>query len=1095
MAEEIKIENVGGEGGVASEVTLANLVKAVEKMSKSEGLDPKKSTEALKKLNKEIEEGVEVVTENRDALEEQTEEIEDSTKSLKRLNLNLGSLALNIAGKLTGSIAGLTTELISGGNDLSDFARHIPIVGGYLGDFTGFLDGTFDTFRDLSSSGASFNNSMQQLMVSAAGARMPLDEFAGMISRNTEALAAYGGTVTQGAMRIKTLQDGLGGMRDNLLNMGMTFEEINEGLIQYQYLNRSGSRAQQQDQAALAQSAGEYMSNLNKLSKLTGQSVQEMQQEMQQRNQNAAFQMKLASMSAEQRARVQEGMATAMATGGKTAADRFQQMVLGVGPLTDETRMLASAMPGAEQGLRELYNSAMNASSAEEFRAAQQASQISMIAGVLESAETFEGGISAAAAGLEGPAATLMQVLNDTGVDFTKYAGLQGRALEDAIAADLAAAEAENNKTGDVVRSMAAFDEAVRNVKSALTTAFVESGFLDKLAVGIEKFATFIQGFGEGLSSTITAFNEGTWWNGIVTAISEGMKGLWNNKGVVGALVGGIVALMAAKAVVGGVSNALSGAVSRAFGRDGGSDAASSSPRSRANAGRGAGNAIGNIGKGIGKGLGGILKGLAGGIMAFANPAVALGAAGLSASIVLIGGAIAGATWMVGKSLPTMAEGLKSFESLDGAALIDAGKGMAAVAAGMAAFGAGSAVAGLGSMVGSITEGIGSLFGGEDPMDKLVRFASYDIDADSVENNARAMVAFSTAMAASGGGAAAGGIGAAVGAIGSSIAGFFGGETGIPYDDIIAFQGYNFDAEKVRANADAIVAFNSALTSSAGANAASSAGNAIGAIGSSIASFFGGETGIPYNDIIAFQSYNFDAEKVRANADAIAAFNSALTSSAGASAASGASNAIGAIGNSIASFFGADTPFDQVKDFGAMDINAEGVKTNAEAMVNMANALSTFSGSGTAGDIEIPDSVVSGLERLSAITGTGLTTTATGLQMIANTTGLPEMVSTLNSLDANGLNSYNTAMEKLVDTLEELNKVLAEDNSGMLGGGTGVSAATMVGNGSLGGGSGMSSEKLDQLNTTMMQAVTLLTEMRDVSKKTNRNINNMGNVF
>ncbi len=68
-------------------------------------------------------------------------------------------------------------------------------------------------------------------------------------------------------------------------------------------------------------------------------------------------------------------------------------------------------------------------------------------------------------------------------------------------------------------------------------------------------------------------------------------------------------------------------------------------------------------------------------------------------------------------------------------------------------------------------------------------------------------------------------------------------------------------------------------------------------------------------------------------------------------------------------------------------------------------------------------------------------------------------------LDNSGVEAYNKSMEKLVETLDALNKVLSEDNKGMLGGGTGVSAASMLESGQLGGGSGTGGkEQLDRLN-------------------------------
>ena len=78
-------------------------------------------------------------------------------------------------------------------------------------------------------------------------------------------------------------------------------------------------------------------------------------------------------------------------------------------------------------------------------------------------------------------------------------------------------------------------------------------------------------------------------------------------------------------------------------------------------------------------------------------------------------------------------------------------------------------------------------------------------------------------------------------------------------------------------------------------------------------------------------------------------------------------------------------------------------------------------------------------------------------------------------LDNSNVEAYNTSMLKLVDTLDKLNDVLSEDNSGMFGGGTGVSAASMVGSGQIGGSGSSGSSSSDQLNTLIARIETLIT--------------------
>ena len=136
---------------------------------------------------------------------------------------------------------------------------------------------------------------------------------------------------------------------------------------------------------------------------------------------------------------------------------------------------------------------------------------------------------------------------------------------------------------------------------------------------------------------------------------------------------------------------------------------------------KGAGGSLPGIAGG--EGAGKSLKGLAGGLKAFSNPKILLGATILGATITIIGAGIAGATWILGKALPTFAEGLKAFDELDGKNLGDVGLGVIQLGAGLVAFGAGGAIAGIGGIVGSLAEGFGSLFGVKSPLDKMMEFA------------------------------------------------------------------------------------------------------------------------------------------------------------------------------------------------------------------------------------------------------------------------------------------------------------------------------------------------------------------------------------
>jgi len=85
---------------------------------------------------------------------------------------------------------------------------------------------------------------------------------------------------------------------------------------------------------------------------------------------------------------------------------------------------------------------------------------------------------------------------------------------------------------------------------------------------------------------------------------------------------------------------------------------------------------------GIG-GMGPAMKGAASGLRAFANPMVLAGAAGFGVAIAAIGAGIAGAAWLMGKALPTLAEGLMKFTEIDGSKLGAAAFGVAKLGVGL----------------------------------------------------------------------------------------------------------------------------------------------------------------------------------------------------------------------------------------------------------------------------------------------------------------------------------------------------------------------------------------------------------------------------
>ena len=1060
MAEEVKIIDVAG--GPASEATLQELLRVMKGQGGSGG-GAKAAEKAQELYTTAVTRGTTVQKKNTGEVKKSTEALSSFAGALKT---GIGG-AFSLLGTVLGGATGLITNFansLANANTIGELVESIPIFGSMLGKVTGYFDQSLSTFQQLSQVGAGFGNDMMAMRSAAAQAGLSLDQFAEVIGNNSTSMGLLGGTTSEGAKRFGRLTRTLRQQEAGLTRLGMTQQDVNEGFADYIDMMAASGQLRGRSDRELTAGAANYLTEIDKLARVTGKSRKELQEEMNSRMQAANFNILASKLSGEALTNFTNNTQFTSDMMGSEFADALTDMADGVSQ-SPFAQVLESNVPGLK-ALAEA--NATGRISQEEYQRRLQA--------LMPEITKFADGMDAAGA---------TQLMGAEGFDSMMAAVGRARTFTQryANAQEAAAAQA---RRAPLTESYAGFAQKITEIRTKIEEALLESGVLEMLGnvlagtsdvllesgraiaeafkqvlgdgdvqTGIASFSDKIRGATETIVRWIREFADGTMkqkldeftagiknaWTAVsdfITKIketsfseavaslfggvdgqgigdliseklSDGIKSIWENHS--GKIVAAITALFLGPKIIGALTGGIGKMFGGLFGGGGGGGRRGRTPgvSGAGAAGKGVGDFVGNVG-------GGVLKGVAKGLSAFASPTVALGGAALAGVILVIGAAVAGATWLVGKSLPTFAEGMGAFEELDGAALKSAGAGMLAVAGGMAAFGAGSAVAGLGNLVGNIADGIGALFGAEkaNPLEQLLEFQKYTIDEAKVTANANALVAYSAAMAAYGGGTAASGLGSLVGGIADGITGFFGGDTGIPYNDIIAFQQYAFDTEKIRANAAAMVAFNNALTSSSAAQATSGVGNAVGAIGNAIASFFGGET-----------------------------------------------------------------PFDQVKNFGAMDINAEGVATNASAMVNMANALNAFTG-GEASEIEIPSSTVNSLQRLSEMSETtGLGKLATDLNNIATVQGLSTNISTLNSLDADGVRSYNVAMEKLVETLEDLNKVLAEDNKGMMGGGTGVSVASMMEDGNLlgGGGSGTGGqEQLDRLNMLVSQLIQLQTE-------------------
>lgn len=785
MAEEIEIGNVGGANGVASEATLKALLDVMSKKDPSG-----KSTKEVEKYNNALRSGVTVSTKNTDALNDGTKATQSATKATSEFSAKLRGAALGAIGAIAGSIGNLGKEFLNGGSQLGDFTQHLPLVGNAIAPLVGLIDDSVNSFRQLSSIGAGFNNSITEMRRASAEMGLSLDEMSSFVSANSETLAIFGNSVQDGFNNFRNVNRELKdiGEWQQLKNLGFTVEEINEGIASYGALQSRLGRLQGMNQQELATGSANYLKQINMLAKVTGKSREELENQANALAADASFRAMARRLEGEQLDNFTASMQLIDSIGGSTAV-ALKDLADGVPQTEEAIALIAQAGPEVQYAME---------------RVAQGADPQILLDALAVAGNNIEAQSDAmGAAGLTG--------IRQTNAAYGAVAD-EAYKLREIGARNVEAAEQQADAQDAATQELTSFDDRIREVRSAIQTALIDSGLFDTLATSL---GTLSAGIGEAaphvigwLQDFVNIANEGGFGaaitekiiNPMKDSIIDGLKKLWEDNKIIGSIVGALGALFVGAKITGALKSAIGGL----FGAGGASSGpGGSGPGGGRNTGAGVGRNVGGFVGGI---AGGAMEGAAKGIAAFADPRIPIGAAALGAAIVAIGAGVAGAAWIMGNALPTFANGMKSFEDLDGAKLASAGDGMVAVGLGFAAFGAGGVAAGIGGIVGGISEGLVGLFGGDDPLTKIKRFGDADIDGVKVKANAEAMIAFGNAMQSAGIGNAAAGAGGIVGAISS----FFADD---PTEQVKDFGALNINAEGVVANANAMMVMAQGISS------------------------------------------------------------------------------------------------------------------------------------------------------------------------------------------------------------------------------------------------------------------------------------------
>ena len=303
----------------------------------------------------------------------------------------IGSVIGGLVGSITSTIKGLYTfslKAADGTARLSDFYdsfRNLPfgigLVMGVMADLQRQTEKLLDTYRTITSSGASFGGELSFLKTAAAKSSLTLDEFNRVVRGNSEIFATMGGSVDAGVKKFTAAQSTLlSRYSGQLLGLGLTAEGAANMLAIY--MNNAGrlDRQEMTNNGAIAESVLNMTMQMDAYSKLTGKNREQLEAEMKKKSFDAAWKTFTAGMNPEQAASALATIELAIAKGGEGAGDMVKQLFMTGGaiatPLTESSQQFQVQTQGAgEDFARTLYITGMNmrAGSREQLTAQMEA--------------------------------------------------------------------------------------------------------------------------------------------------------------------------------------------------------------------------------------------------------------------------------------------------------------------------------------------------------------------------------------------------------------------------------------------------------------------------------------------------------------------------------------------------------------------------------------------------------------------------------------------------------------------------------------------------------------------------------------------------
>ena len=345
-------------------------------------------------------------------------------------------------------------------------------------------------YQQISTTGARFGASLDEVRRSAASTYLSLDEFSKVMQEAGPQLRYLGSTTEEGAKNLVKFNSTMikGEVGKGLLGMGYSLEQANSLLADYSATIGGLKADQLKDQKAMEKSVKFFAEELDAAAQLEGKTREQKLEELKKNNQNAAVRAKLAEMTDQQRLKFDQAMLKARSQGEK---EYLQSVLLGMPPMTKAAQQFAALNSEGANALNDTIDAVNDNTKAEESRDRinQNANKV-----LLTQAQTYE------KLGKAGQAAIIgnSSMADSAGAAAEAYAEIKNTGLD--------TEEKLNKRTQEVYNQQKkAQDSTIGDLVQMQGAAKHTGTFLDLLSQALKPLAPYILKLNDLFIKLVTA--------------------------------------------------------------------------------------------------------------------------------------------------------------------------------------------------------------------------------------------------------------------------------------------------------------------------------------------------------------------------------------------------------------------------------------------------------------------------------------------------------------------------------------------------------------------------------------------------------------